>query len=172
VGVGNVAPTGCSMERSVLKRLDYRVSSDGDLTTVELESDDRLVALESFCHALAIYSQQGVALTIAWRCPQFIASELADALTRWAESARTHRGLALVVPGRWLGSTRAICLDLAHQGVLIGAFSELPAGQRFALREGQIWWADEGQLLEAPAPRTAQECSRSVHKQSGDALRA
>ena len=172
MGVGNVAPTGCSMERSVLKRLDYRVDSDGVLTTVELGSSDRSTALESLTHTLATYSQQGVALAVAWRCPELIASELAEILVRWAELADTRRGLALSVPDRWLGSVRAVCSDLAHQGVLIGAYSELTGAQRFALREGQIWWADEGRWLEPATTRIAQGCSRSARRQSDDALRA
>lgn len=149
----------------------YRVNSDGVVTLVELAAADLAVVLGSLELSLRTYSQLGYALVLSWPEMAFDARGVHAVFARWADLAPTWRGLALLVPPQGLTAARALCADLAAQGAVVGAFSDLTGAKRFALREGAIWWEDEGQWLPALELRTVPGCSPSARKRSSDTHR-
>lgn len=147
----------------------YRVVSDGILSVAELQDAEPALAVAALDHALASYGQVGIALVVSLQGTSFVPAGVNSALVRWAQASQTRRGLALVVPARWVLSMRAISADIATLGGLVGVFSEATAAKSYALREGSIWWVDEGRALALQAPRIGQVCSPSAHKQYADA---
>lgn len=152
-------------------KLGYQVDGDEVLTVVELACHDMEVAVQSLQHALEVYGQRGLGLVVVWTGEMLDAASVHGELARWAQSALPKRGLAVVVPPRWVVSMRGISADVAALGGLVGVFSELAAAKVHALREGSIWWVDEGQLLEPATLRTGRGCSPSGRMQCDGARR-
>lgn len=156
-----------------MREQGYRMDCDGMLAVAELTEVGPGLAAAAMERALAAFAGVvGIGLVIVWPAAPLDTAGVHEALARWAQSNQPRRGMAVVVPAGSVPAMRAISADVAGLGALVGVFSERAGAKDYALREGSIWWVDEGQWAARPVPREDRACWPTSNRQSGAALQA